>query len=183
MKITFDLDGVIIEHLEYKLNQMKIPIEFINKYSIGKLDLLKGSEKKAILQSFSDVENFMYAEKHSDVLNRLAKRYEIAINSLSCTREIARYKEFWLKSEIKGIKNKDIVLSIIGDGSGNGNKKIGKTDIYVEDSLENLISNIDNFHVGILIDKPYNRVNVKADKIIRAKDIYDAERIIERRIK
>ena len=179
MNITFDLEGVLIEHLEYTLKQLSLDISLINQYRIGNIASLSSDNKKKILDSFSDVETFREANKHSDVLKRIAEKHTVYINSFSCTSDIADYKLDWIKESNAKIDVKNIKMTILGgDTSGSGDKIIRETDVYIEDCLENLIVNKDKFKTGILIDKPYNREIVDCSKIKRVGNIYEAEQLI-----
>ena len=178
MKVTFDLDGVIIEQLPYVLKHIGKNINDVTSYYIKNIDSLSENEKKLIMASFHNADTFKRAYKHSDVLNRIAMNNEVIINSFSCNADVANYKACWINSDIRNVKPENIILDIMTTGK-NVVKFIGKTDVYVEDCLENLLNNVGKYKVVILIDKPYNKCcGLNHYNIHRVKDVYEAERLI-----
>ena len=178
MRVTFDLDEVIIEQLQYVLRCIGKNINDVTSYNIKNVDGLSENEKKLIIASFYNADTFKRAYKHSDVLNRIAIDNDVIINSFSCNTDVANYKAHWINSDLRNIKPENITLDILTP-SKNGAKCIGKTDVYVEDCLENLLNNVGKYKVGILIDKPYNKCcGLNYYNIHRVKDVYEAERLI-----
>lgn len=159
MKVTFDIDDVIIPLTGYTLKSLGIDINKITSYMIESNEGLTEHEKHSIIDSYQDVEVFRRAGYNKDIklVKRLVEKYglEVIINSNSFNHEIMDYKYNLIRSILPFIKEDDIHLNLI-DKSSVMSKRIDDTDIIVEDNYSNIINAI-NYRYGVLIDYPHNR--------------------------
>ena len=95
-------------------------------------------EKRRIKSGFGSVEAFKYSGLccGAEFLEEIARKCELYIHSLSFNDGIKEYKKMLLKGVIPSLREENINLEIYSEYTV---KEIEKTDIVVEDCLENLI--------------------------------------------
>lgn len=181
VKVTFDLDGVVIPNVEKSCELFGIDFNKITTYRIDNCELLTEEEKTQIKQGFTQAEVFRYSgiSYGSECIERLAQKCELHINSLCGSDEVREYKRELLKELIPSLNFENVNFGDCGEFVV---KVIDKTDIVVEDCLENLLDNYETFNRAYLIDHLYNRdVNISEyPKIIRVPNLKHAiNRILE----
>ena len=181
VKITFDLDGVIIPNIEKSCELFGIDYTKITTYKINDCKLLTEEEKAKIKSGFTRAEIFEYSGTSfgSEYMEDLAQKCEMHINSLCGSDEVKEYKKELLKKLIPSLNFDNINLGDCGEFVV---KLFDETDVVVEDCLENLLNNYDKFKRAYLIDHLYNRdIDIsKYDKIIRVSNLKQAiDKILE----
>lgn len=171
-KVTFDLDGVVIPNVEKSCELYGIDFDKITTYRIDSCELLTEEEKRQIKFGFGSVDAFIYSgvSQGAEHLEKLAQNCILHINSLSCNNDIKEYKRELLKMLIPSLLEENLTLGVYSDFIV---KEIEKTDIVVEDCLENLVENYDTFEKAYLIDHLYNRDRDLSQypKIVRVNDL------------
>lgn len=176
MRITYDIDGVIIPLIETICRKHGIDFNKITEYSISKCDRLTKKEKSLIYREFTNVEIFRAAGIYDGALdiNEIAQRNDVFIDSNNVVQDIAFYKAELINRIIPSVKDIKLSVSIKG-------KDFKETDIVVEDCVANLLDNIQVYRAGILITRPWNTSFNERDhsKIIRVNSLVEANSIIK----
>lgn len=180
-KVTFDLDGVVIPNVEKTCELYGIDFNKITEYRIDHCKLLTEHEKRRIKSGFGSVEAFKYSGLccGAEFLEEIARKCELYIHSLSFNDDIKEYKKMLLKGVIPSLREENINLEIYSEYTV---KEIEKTDIIVEDCLENLINNYTKFDKAYLIDYLYNR-NVDLSKYPKIVRVANLKHCIDRLLK
>lgn len=181
MKITFDLDGVILDSFDYICSKFNVDATKIDTYNLHDSDL----PKSLVDQIFSyyklgRVDEYPLYIGVDKIRNLHKLGAEIAINSLALSDTEASNKLEFVHRQFDFIKDKDIFISKF-DHRDYSNKLILNTDIMVEDNLDNLINNRKSIGLGIIIDKPYNRQSYFKNfrNMIRVKNLSQALMLIQ----
>lgn len=159
--ITFDVDGVIIDEIKYVCEKNNIPYNNIKDFHITKCvedGLITKEQGDIIIKSFTKESNYRLAglETGAARLEWIARNSKFHINSLSCSEEVREFKKTLLS---RLIPSAELNLTLIGAevGKDKYDKKVKRTDIFVEDRAETLVDKQDTFVLGYLIDRPWNK--------------------------
>ena len=157
MRVIFDIDGVMIPLMECICQRHNIDFSKMKSYQIRDNDITT-LEQDLIFEDFNNPYVFELAgfSKGITELNSLGKdkKFELRIVSESCNDGVKFKKAEMIQKALPDVKNLAVYLIDI-------NEKIpflNQCDVFVEDSLDNLVCCYNRYEYGLLINKPYNQV-------------------------